>query len=316
MSLCRCGENRFRFIDHCSLTFERIADAYGNTLICTGPGLDGLWFTYDDVQSDYGANGIIFCGYRYDAESQLYYVRNRTYNPALGRWIQRDPIGYRQSANLYVACGDSPTALIDPTGTTGKSCVSLSYHGRLTAPVGLPAAVGFSVNINGEITWRVAFKRCSHCCTDGSWGEKYEIVAQIGGDITGTAYLGLEFHIKKWAEGFAGLSGSLGVAVTGSASDSWDTCRGGAWGKLRFCVQETITAELRGGFDVALHWGWFKAEVGAEVWLSGQFTDRACFTCGSGGCSLESVKLGKWSAEAGAKTCLWNGCLSWIHEFS
>jgi RHS repeat-associated protein len=28
-----------------------------------------------------------------DPETELYYVRNRMYNPALGRWIQRDPIG-------------------------------------------------------------------------------------------------------------------------------------------------------------------------------------------------------------------------------
>ena len=30
---------------------------------------------------------------RNDPETQLYYVRNRMYNPALGRWVQRDPIG-------------------------------------------------------------------------------------------------------------------------------------------------------------------------------------------------------------------------------
>ena len=52
-------------------------DAYGNTLIFTAPGTDGVWFTDDDVQSDYGANEIIFCGYRYDPEGPGYYVRNR-----------------------------------------------------------------------------------------------------------------------------------------------------------------------------------------------------------------------------------------------
>ncbi len=39
-------------------------DAYGNTLIFIEPGSDGRWFTDDDVQSDYGANEIIYCGYR------------------------------------------------------------------------------------------------------------------------------------------------------------------------------------------------------------------------------------------------------------
>jgi RHS repeat-associated protein len=61
-------------------------DAYGNTLIFTAPGTDGVWFTDDDTQSDYGANEIMYCGYRFDPENELYYVRNRTYNPVLGRW--------------------------------------------------------------------------------------------------------------------------------------------------------------------------------------------------------------------------------------
>ncbi len=91
-------------------------DAYGNTLIYIDPGSDGRWFTDDDAQSDYGANEIIYCGYRFDPESQLYYVRNRTYSPVLGRWIQRDPIGYKSGLNLYEYVYDNPTAYIDPSG--------------------------------------------------------------------------------------------------------------------------------------------------------------------------------------------------------
>ena len=91
-------------------------DAYGSTLIFTAPGPDGIWFTDDDVQSSYGANEIIYCGYRYDAETQLYYVRNRTYNPALGRWIQRDPIGYDGGLNLYGYVYGLVCIMLDPSG--------------------------------------------------------------------------------------------------------------------------------------------------------------------------------------------------------
>ncbi|MHB1769389.1 MAG: RHS repeat domain-containing protein [Phycisphaerae bacterium] len=93
-------------------------DAYGNTLIFTAPGADGVWFTDDDVQSSYGANEIIFCGCRYDPESELYYVRNRTYNPPLGRWLQRDPIGYAGGVNLYEYVGGRAVMETDPTGET------------------------------------------------------------------------------------------------------------------------------------------------------------------------------------------------------
>lgn len=311
VSSCRGGENTFLFVDCWSLFIEHRADAYGNTLIFTGPGTDGVWFTDGDVQSSYGANEIIYCGYRFDPESELYYVRNRGYSPTLGRWLQRDPIGYRQSANLYVGFGDAPISFVDPTGTL---CTSYSYDGRLTPPLGLPAAFGFSVNFNGEIRYRIQIKKCPHCCLDGSKGETYAISARISGDITGTAYLGLYFH-PSWADVFIGLSGSLDLELSGSASDSWDTCRG-APGKLHFCVSETISAELRGGAEASIHWGWFKVHVGIEGWLSGRFTDRVCFACDTGGCEVANVTLGAWSAEIGAKTCFWGGCISWTQEFS
>ena len=91
-------------------------DAYGNTLIFTGPGPDGIWFTDDDVQSSYGANEIIYCGYRFDPETGLYYVRNRTYSPALGRWLQRDPVGHTGGINLYEYVKAASTIALDPAG--------------------------------------------------------------------------------------------------------------------------------------------------------------------------------------------------------
>ena len=109
-------QNRPLLIDHCSLIIKRSADAYGNALIFTGPCADGLWFTDDDVQSDYGANEIIFCGYRFDAETQTYYVLNRYYGPALGGWLTRDPIGYSGGINLYGYVGSSPVMVVDPWG--------------------------------------------------------------------------------------------------------------------------------------------------------------------------------------------------------
>ncbi len=104
-------------------------DAYGNTLIFAAPGTGGVWFTDDDVQSTYGANEIIFCGYRYDPESALYYVRTRTYSPVLGRWLQRDPIGYVAGENLYEYVGGMAVNSADATGLSpalaaGRGCMS------------------------------------------------------------------------------------------------------------------------------------------------------------------------------------------------
>ncbi len=123
-------------------------DAYGNTLIFTAPGADGVWFTDDDVQSSYGANEIIYCGYPdnnrvstdigtglNDPETKLYYLRNRTYGSIPGtvlrqepksrqatgvatRVLQRDPIGYAGGINLYeYGGGRTPVATDHHNGT-------------------------------------------------------------------------------------------------------------------------------------------------------------------------------------------------------
>ena len=98
-------------------------EAYGNTLIFTAPDTSGNWWGDAAVQSDYGANEIIYCGYRFDPETQNYYVRNRTYNSALGRWVQRDPIGYSGGINLYIYVVGRPVIWLDSSGLQGSIAV-------------------------------------------------------------------------------------------------------------------------------------------------------------------------------------------------
>ncbi len=63
------------------------------------------------------ANDIGYAGYIFNDESLNYHVRNREYSPTLGRWLQRDPIGYRGSAfALYEFGVSSPNNNIDWNG--------------------------------------------------------------------------------------------------------------------------------------------------------------------------------------------------------
>ena len=61
-------------------------------------------------------NAILYCGYHRDDETGLYHVRNRMYHPTLGRWLQRDPLGYVDGMSLYEYSGSGPMAGIDPYG--------------------------------------------------------------------------------------------------------------------------------------------------------------------------------------------------------
>ena len=52
----------------------------------------------------------------YDAESGHYYFLHRYYDPRLGRWLSRDPIGETGGFNLYAYCGNDPVNRHDPLG--------------------------------------------------------------------------------------------------------------------------------------------------------------------------------------------------------
>jgi len=60
-----------------------------------------------------------FAGYVCDLESQLYEVRNRQLNSALGVWARRDPRAEHSRWSLYAYCDCDPMNCIDPEGLQG-----------------------------------------------------------------------------------------------------------------------------------------------------------------------------------------------------
>ncbi|MFO8014309.1 MAG: RHS repeat-associated core domain-containing protein [Phycisphaerae bacterium] len=105
---------------------ERYAyDPYGEVTVLNGAdgvdpdttagGDDEEWTTDADGVSDV-ANEVLFCGYRFDPETALNHVRYRMYHPTLGRWLQRDPIGYADGMGLNEYGQSVPASRIDPSG--------------------------------------------------------------------------------------------------------------------------------------------------------------------------------------------------------
>ncbi len=61
-------------------------------------------------------NDILFQGRRYDGETNLYYYRARYYDPIMGRFLQTDPLGYKDSMNLYQGFNMNGANYSDPLG--------------------------------------------------------------------------------------------------------------------------------------------------------------------------------------------------------
>ncbi len=131
-------------------------DAYGNTLIFTAPDTSGNWWGDAAVQSSYGANDIIYCGYSYNPETENYYVRNRYYSPVLGRWISRDPIGIAGGINLYGYVAGRAANRQDPGGE--QAVPPVTY---VITPAVINAEIGIQVaNVARACNFCAEFEPC------------------------------------------------------------------------------------------------------------------------------------------------------------
>jgi len=106
-------------------------DAYGEVTVLHGvrdnDGTDtsGSEWSVRAAADDFD-NEILYCGYRYDPETGLYHVRNRFYHPNLGRWMQRDSLGYIDGMSMYEYVLGNPLTFVDPSGLlTRAECEAL-----------------------------------------------------------------------------------------------------------------------------------------------------------------------------------------------
>ncbi len=82
-------------------------DVYGLPSINTPTG---------PVTASVVGNRYLFTGREWDAETGTYHYRRRYYDPSIGRFLSRDPIGYADSLNPYTYTRNNPINYTDPMG--------------------------------------------------------------------------------------------------------------------------------------------------------------------------------------------------------
>ena len=103
-------------------------DSFGRVIRDTNPGFQPFGFQ----------------GGLYDPATGLVRFGAREYNPGIGRWLSKDPIGFDGGLNQYVFCGNDPVNRIDPAGLSAWDWASeaISFVGG-----GLQVAGGITIGV-------------------------------------------------------------------------------------------------------------------------------------------------------------------------
>jgi RHS repeat-associated protein len=95
-----------------------LAEAFNANLSVTTGGAVAVFEAPDPRETPASTIGNLFGfqGLQIDPETGLMYVRNRYYDPEMGRFITTDPLGYVDGPSQYGFAGNSPMNAGDPMG--------------------------------------------------------------------------------------------------------------------------------------------------------------------------------------------------------
>lgn len=148
-------------------------------------------------------NPVLFTGQRLDGESGLYFYKSRYYSALLGRFLQRDPLGYFDGLSLYEYAFNSPSNFIDQYGLSGDPCNKKPWWEDIAVGAGFGGvagglgALGAVALFGGPVGWAV-------------------LAGVVLGAATSAAinhYAGTN-PIEQWQQGNYGAAIGLGLANT------------------------------------------------------------------------------------------------------
>lgn len=227
----------------------------GGSVVALSNGSGGIAevYTYSPFGRSNGTsavgNSIRFSGRELDPETGFYYFRKRYYDPQFGRFLEPDPIGYEDSANLYEYVGNNPLNWRDPFGLSRYQSSGFGLGDGVTLPFdqasfGVAGGAGPAGGVN--VTFDVS---------DPSSPQIQEVLLfgglGVGGRASGQAVAGRTFGDGEPATlgfgtmlggGVFGVGGNLDTRIGLSSSSVEITPSGGVvfGGFACFCASVRI----------------------------------------------------------------------------
>lgn len=140
-------QNLIGSVTHVTDNKGRVAESYSYDAYGAPRRQDEERFERRSGFKSHLGNPFLFAGQRYEASLGLYDMRKRDYDPALGRFLSRDPLGLLAGSNLFAYCRNNPINFLDPMGLSRRSSVDTlldlaesalqgAFMGALLATVG------------------------------------------------------------------------------------------------------------------------------------------------------------------------------------
>ena len=129
------GETLWALVDHLGSVRDLVAnsgvvrehvvyDSFGNRLVEQDYDSSGNAISSSHAEAVHSLFG--YTGRDWDADASLQYNRARWYDPATGRWLSQDPIGFKAGdANLYRYVGNGATTKTDPSGLKESTLIDI-----------------------------------------------------------------------------------------------------------------------------------------------------------------------------------------------
>ena len=184
-------------------------DAWGNTIT------EVLDQTANTIAS---LNPFRYRSYYYDAETKLYFLMTRYYDPEIGRFITIDDISYLDpdsinGLNLYAYCGNSPVNRVDPLGNAWYDILAWIGVGLFVAAAVVLTA-GLAGAVIGGIAGGIIYGAAIGTIALGTIGAG---VGAVGGMIY-DATNGNSFGTSIWTWTKAGFGiGTIAGAIVGGS---------------------------------------------------------------------------------------------------